>query len=80
MSDLMQFHEAIRMVTNEYSTVAQMVQAHRSLRDDQESNKLLLECAVLSVIWRTQNKPRAVADLMAARWQKLRELNAVAGE
>ena len=73
----MGFDEAVRMVLRSYNTIAKMVEAHKSIGEDQRTNKLLLECAILSIVWRRLGKPKEVGEEMAQKWREVCELNAV---
>ena len=74
-SEYMTFNEAVRMVLDRYNSIAKMVEAHKSLPDDQQTNKLLLECGILRIMYQRLGKPDTVANEMAGKWRELCELN-----
>ena len=74
-SEYMTFNEAVQMVLRSYNSIAKMVEAHKSLSDDQQTNKLLLECGILRIMYQRLGRPDAVANEMADKWRQLCDLN-----
>ena len=76
-SDFMGFDEAMCMVLNSYDTIEKMIEAHNRTPVGESTNKLLLECAMLSVIWHRLGKPGEIAYEMIRKWERVCELNSV---
>ena len=75
--DYMGFDEAMCMVLSSYDTIEKIIELHKSVPECEATNKLLLECAILYIVWHRLGKPGEIAYEMIRKWERVCELNAV---